>query len=89
MEFDFGLTFKLGAGNDNPDVLVERLGAAGCNDALVGIGLPGRIALRFTRDARSVREAVISALRDVKAAIPEAELIETPANCDFDMGTHT
>jgi len=77
MEFEFGITFKLGAGSDDPDVLVERLGAAGCNDALVGIGQPGRIALHFTRDARSMQEAVLTALRDVKAAIPEAELIES------------
>jgi hypothetical protein len=77
MEFDFGLTFKLGPGSDDPGVLVERLGAAGCNDALVGIGHPGRIALHFTREAHSVQEAVLTTLRDVKAAIPEAELIES------------
>lgn len=76
MEFEFEMKFRLGAANADPEALVERLGASGCNDALVGIGLPGRIALSFTRDACSAKEAVISALRDVKTAIPDSELIE-------------
>ena len=76
MEFDFGMKFKLGADSTDMDALVERLGAAGCDDATIGIGQPGRIALEFTRDARSVREAMVSALKDVKRAIPDAELIE-------------
>lgn len=75
MEFEFEMKFKLGAANADPDVLVERLGTAGCNDALVGIGIPGRIALSFTRDACSAKEAVVTALRDVTTAIPDAELI--------------
>lgn len=74
MEFEFGMKFKVGAAD--PRELVERLGAAGCDDATIGTGQPGRIALDFTRRARSVKEAVISALRDVKSAIPDAELIE-------------
>lgn len=74
MEFEFGMKFKVGAAD--PRELVERLGAAGCDDATIGTGHPGRIALDFTRRARSVKEAVISALRDVKSAIPDAELIE-------------
>lgn len=31
--------------------LVERLGAAGCDDALVGIGRVGHLSLEFTRQA--------------------------------------
>lgn len=76
MEFEFGMKFKVAAlGVDSREV-VERLGEAGCDDAVVGTGQPGRIALQFTREARSVKEAIISALRDVKKAIPDAELIE-------------
>jgi predicted DNA-binding transcriptional regulator AlpA len=76
MEFEFGMKFKLGAEGADADALVERLGEAGCDDAVIGIGQPGRIALDFTRDAPSVKEAIVSALRDVKKAIPDAELIE-------------
>ena len=86
MEFDFGMKFKLGAESTDMDALVERLGEAGCDDATVGIGQPGRIALEFTREAPSVKEAIFSALRDVRKAIPDAGLIEvTP---DFVGLTH-
>ena len=76
MEFEFGMKFKISGDEVDSDELVERLGEAGCDDALIGTGQPGRIALDFTREARSVKEAIVSALRDVKKAIPDAELIE-------------
>ena len=75
MEYDFVLKFKLPDGVTGDDA-VERLGAAGCDDATVGIGVPGRIALSFTREAGSAKQAIVSALEDVKRAIAGAELIE-------------
>jgi hypothetical protein len=76
MEYDFKLNFKVPAHGPSADELVERLGATGCDDALVGIGKPGRIALDFSREADSAQEAIVSALTDVKKAIPGAKLIE-------------
>jgi hypothetical protein len=76
MEYEFTLKFKLGPGSADTDEVVERLGEAGCDDALVGIGQPGRIVLQFTRNADSAEKAIISALKDVKSAIPEARLLE-------------
>ena len=76
MEYEFTLSFKLAADETETDVLVERLGLAGCDDALVGIGQSGRIALNFAREAGSAQEAIVSALRDVKKAIPAARLVE-------------
>ncbi len=76
MKFEFGMKFKIGAEGTDPRELVERLGEAGCDDAVIGTGQPGRLALNFTREARSVKAAIISALRDVKRAVPDAELIE-------------
>ena len=76
MEFEFGLKFKLAEGSSVASELVERLAEAGCDDAVVGIGQPGRIALNFAREAPSAKQAVISALENVKSAIPSAELIE-------------
>ena len=75
MEYEFTLKFILaeGAGVDD---LVERLGAAGCDDALIGIGQPGRIALNFTRETDTAQHAVFSALEAVKSAIPDAKLLE-------------
>jgi|SRR5882672_9742208 len=76
MEYEFTLKFKLPPSDTNTEEVVERLAAAGCTDALVGIGQPGRIALNFTRDVDSAETAVIGALKDVKSAIPEAKLLE-------------
>ncbi|WP_341352739.1 hypothetical protein [Phytopseudomonas dryadis] len=42
MEYTFTLKYQLADDVCNPDTLIERLGEAGCDDALVGIGQPGR-----------------------------------------------
>lgn len=76
MEYDFTLKFKLPDSNTSPDELVERLGAAGCDDALVGTGMRGRLALAFTRKAKTAKAAVFSALADVRKAVPNVELVE-------------
>lgn len=76
MEFEFTLKFTLATDSPSVDELVERLGAEGCNDALVGIGQSGRIALEFTREADSAKQAIFSALADVKRAIPAAKILE-------------
>lgn len=76
MEFIFRLAYHLAGKDGDADALVERLGEAGCDDALVGIGQPGRIALEFTREAASAADALASALADVRRAIPGARLIE-------------
>lgn len=76
MEYIFTLKYQLDGCDSDLDVLVERLGAAGCDDALVGVGQPGRLALEFSREASSAEEAVRTALADVKKVIPTARLIE-------------
>ena len=76
MEYTFTLKYQLADDDCDPDVLVERLGEAGCDDALVGLGQPGRLALEFTREAADADEAVRSALADVNRATPSAKLIE-------------
>ncbi|WBY02783.1 DNA-binding protein [Ramlibacter tataouinensis] len=75
-EFEFSLRFRLPADCPDYDVLVERLYEAGCNDATIGIGLPGYIGLDFIREASSAEEAVVSAISDVLNAIPRARLVE-------------
>lgn len=76
MEYIFTLKYQLVDRDSDVDALVERLGAAGCDDALVGVGQPGRLALEFSREADSAEEAVRTALTDVKSAVPSARLIE-------------
>ncbi len=74
--YDFTLKFSLGQSDANPDICLERLASEGCEDALVGLGINGRIALNFTRRAPSAYDAILSALSDVKTAIPDAKLVE-------------
>jgi len=76
MEYTFTLKYQLPEPDSDVDALVERLGAAGCDDALVGVGQPGRLALEFVREADSAEAALTSALDDVKRAVPTARLIE-------------
>ena len=75
-EYEFTLKYLLSSDDAKPDELLERLGAAGCTDALVGIGELGCIALKFTRKAESLRDARESAIANVKRAIPSATLLD-------------
>ncbi|PPC80009.1 MAG: hypothetical protein CTY39_11815 [Hyphomicrobium sp.] len=81
MEYEFTLQYQLGASGGSLDEIIEQLGAGGCDDALIGVGQADRIALKFTRDASSAKEAVMSAMADVRSAAPTARLIE--AGPDF------
>lgn len=76
MEYTFVLKYQISGDEADADALVERLAVAGCEDAVVGIGQPGRLALEFTREAASADAAIRSALQDVHRAIPSARLIE-------------
>lgn len=79
--YEFTLKFSLQNEADDPDGYVERLGAAGCDDALIGVGQNGRLALNFVRESASAYEAIVSAVENVKTAIPGARLVE--ASPDF------
>lgn len=79
--FEFTLRFSLADGPENPDDHVEALYEAGCDDAVVGVGQRGKVALMFAREARTAFHAVSSAIRDVRKAIPGAVLAE--ASPDF------
>ncbi|MFJ1298557.1 helix-turn-helix transcriptional regulator [Pseudomonadota bacterium AL_CKDN230030165-1A_HGKHYDSX7] len=77
MVHEFTLKYQVGLASEGGlDALIERLGEAGCDDALVGSGQPGRLALAFSREAADAAEAMRSALRDARQAMPEATLIE-------------
>lgn len=80
-DYEFTLKFSLPDAHENPERHVKRLADAGCDDALIGIGHSGRVALDFTRSAKSAFAAMASALRDVRKAIPLAVFVE--ASPDF------
>ena len=75
-EYTFTLVFAVGGRDADADAVVERLGAAGCDDAVVGMGKRGRLALEFTREAENAARAVGSAVSNVRWAVPDAVLSE-------------
>ena len=75
-EYDFILKFSLPDANKDPSDFIDALAEAGCDDATIGIGKKGRIALDFCRESNSAEEALKTAIEDVKSAIPGAVLIE-------------
>ncbi|VVE49691.1 hypothetical protein PEP31012_04635 [Pandoraea eparura] len=79
MEHNFILRYLLDPADAASDVddILERLGEAGCMDALVGIGAPGKIVLDFARSATSLEQAIRIAVADVERAIPTAVLYAT------------
>ncbi|WP_373543970.1 helix-turn-helix transcriptional regulator [Chamaesiphon sp.] len=80
-EYSFTLKFNFPHARIDPHYYIEQLYEAGCDDALIGIGKQGCIALDFTRSASSAFDAISSAIVDVKKVIPDASLIE--ATPDF------
>lgn len=76
--YEFVLRFQLPHANppQDPSVYLDALYEGGCDDALIGVGRPGYIALDITREAESAESAVASAIADVMNVIPGAELIE-------------
>jgi len=75
-DYDFILKFDLPENGADPEQYVDSLYEAGCDDASVGIGQNGRIALSFIRQSASAYDAISSAIIDVKKAIPGVKLIE-------------
>lgn len=75
-EYDFTLKYRLGDPSEGAQKYLEALAASGCDDAVVGVGQNGRIALNFLRESGSAFEAVTSAISDVQKAIPQAKLVE-------------
>ena len=75
-DYDFILKFDLPESDADPEQFVDALYEVGCDDASVGIGQNGRIALNFIRHSASAFDAISSAIADVKKAIPGVKLIE-------------
>ena len=76
MEHEIVLQYELSSMDDNLDDIVERLGSGGCDDATCGVGQPGRLGLKFTREAPTANEALLRAIADVRRILPSAELID-------------
>lgn len=80
-EYEFYLRFKLSSKESDPTLVMERLAAADCTDATVQFGIAGYARLEFIREAASAEDAIVSAIRDAKSALPDSVLVE--AGPDF------
>lgn len=80
-EYEFTLKFELPDHNTDPEIFIDKLYESGCDDALIGIGKKGYLALEFTRESSSAYEAMSSAIKDVRKVIPQANIVE--ASPDF------
>lgn len=76
-EYEFTLKFVLPDRSADPSLYLEKLAQTGCEDALVGVGQRGRIALHFNREAASALDAVSSGIKSVCEAIPGAQFVES------------
>jgi DNA-binding phage protein len=76
MEYVFTLKYRLHDHDGDDQALLDRLFDAGCDDALLGIGQAGRLALEFTREAESGARALETAIADIRNALYNAELVE-------------
>lgn len=74
--YDFTLKFSFNDASTEPEQYVNVLGENGCDDAIIGIGQKGIIALQFYRLSNNALDAILSAIVDVKQVIPEVKLVE-------------
>lgn len=79
-ELTFTLKYKLPTSQTSTDELVDMLYANGCDDALIGTGLPGQITLDFIREAEYEGSVIKSAHQDVLKTIPHAQLVKVVIN---------
>lgn len=50
MVFTFTLKYQMQSDDNDMDAIMDRLAEVDCDDALVGVGQPGRLALEFVRE---------------------------------------
>jgi len=74
--YDFVLRFDLPHRDDDPEDHLDALFEAGCDDAVIGTGSPGTLALDFSRQADTAGKALTGAVENILCAIPEARLTE-------------
>lgn len=72
----FTLLYRLPCKSLAEEELIGGLLAAGCNDALVGLGRRGHVALEFERSAPDRDSAVQTAQLAVSTAWPGARLVQ-------------
>lgn len=69
-DFEFDLVFALPDRMADLDTVLDALFRAGCDDAVVGTGAPGLLALGFCRSGSDAEQVITDTLQSVLAALP-------------------
>jgi hypothetical protein len=70
-EFEFELMIALPMGERDEDALLDGLFEAGCDDAVVGTGAAGLIALGFIREGADAEAVIAEAVDQALRGLPE------------------
>ena len=80
--YQLTLRFRLRDADGDPVKYLDALFESGFDDALIGIGENGKVALMFDREGEALEVICATAVADVQKAIPGAVL--ESANVIFD-----
>lgn len=70
-EFEFDLMIALPAGARDEDAMLDALFEAGCDDAIVGTGASGLVALGFIREGMDADAVITEAVGQALSGLPE------------------
>ena len=73
--YEFELHFALPDMQADAEAWLDALFEAGCDDALVGVAVPGRVSVSFRRSGSGAMTILLAAITDVGRAIPGARLM--------------
>lgn len=71
IEFEFDVVATLPTKDASEGVIVDALFEAGCDDAVVGLGAAGLVAVGFTRTGADADTVIGEAVKQVMAALPK------------------
>ena len=75
-EFTFDLTFALPEHAADEAAILDGLYETGCDDAVVGLGVPGVVGLGFKRAGREAEAVVAATVRQVMPCLPEGAILQ-------------
>lgn len=73
--YEFELHFALPPSRSDAEAWLDTLFEAGCDDALIGVAVPGRVSVSFTREGEEVMAVLLGAIADVTGAISGSVLM--------------
>ena len=72
---EFELHFALPPSQSDAEAWLDTLFEAGCDDALIGVAVPGRVSVSFAREGEEIMAVLLGAIADVTGAISGSVLM--------------